>query len=895
VIGKTLAHYEVTELIGKGGMGEVYRARDTKLKRDVALKILPADMADHPERLDRFQREAEVVAGLSHPHIVHMYSVEEDAGVRFLTMELVEGQGLDTMITTEGLPLGRVFEIGIAVADALAAAHEKGVVHRDLKPANVMVGRDGRVKVLDFGLAKLAEDPAASEETVTEVSPLTTEGTMLGTVPYMSPEQLRGLEVDHRSDIFSLGILLYELASGRRPFTGQTNADVMSSILKEAPEPLTQINPSLPHHLGRIVSHCLEKDSRDRYHSAIDVRNELRALRKEVESGVSEVSAGDSSVGKTTTPTGRGKRLWMGLVAAAVVVVALVLILGRGDRTPQTRTSDTTPTESAASEKQATDPNSIAVMAFVNMSSDPEQEYFSDGIAEELLNLLAKIPELKVISRSSAFSYKGKDVPLKQVARELGVAHILEGSVRKAGNQIRVTAQLIEAESDAHLWSETYDRTLDDIFAIQDEIASDVVSQLKVKLLGDLNTGRTDNFEAYDYFLQARHYSRWGLGPSQQDLERAASLLTSALALDESFAQAHAELSMVHSAMYFRGYDPTDARARLAREAAVRAMQLAPEMARAHLAMALFHSRTQYNYELALEELDRAASLAPGDGKILSWKGTMRKRQARYQDALANFERAIQLDPYNSTPVAEALIVCLLIRDFEGARRYASRVVALDPSFRSRSAQARVELYARGDLTTLRSVFESTENLGGSHWASLLVLERNFDKALAALDETIDEPPSMLTMAGDYILRPRSAASDWVLRALIHHWRGERQRVLQATAEASALLRKNDGEFDGVELAIVYALEGRRKEALDEIARARKHLSSRKDPAYGVYVTMREAMVRTILGDDAIAISLLDELLGVDSGAFLALVELNPTWDSLRDHPDYAAMIARHR
>jgi tetratricopeptide (TPR) repeat protein len=318
-------------------------------------------------------------------------------------------------------------------------------------------------------------------------------------------------------------------------------------------------------------------------------------------------------------------------------------------------------------------------------------------------------------------------------------------------------------------------------------------------------------------------------------------------------------------------------------------------MARAHLAMGLFYSRTQDNKVLAVEELDRAANLAPGDGEILSWKGTMRKRQARYQDALAEFEGAIRLDPNNSTPVAEAMIVCLLIRDFDGARRYAGRLVALDPSFLNRSAQARVELYSRGDLTALRSVFESTENLGGSHWASLLVLERDFDGALAALDETIDEPPSMLEMVGDYLLRPRGAAKDRVLRALIYHWRGERERVLQAAAEASALLQKSDEELIGVELAIVYALEGRRQEALDEIARVREQVRSRTDPAYGRYVTVREAMVRTILGDDAIAISLLDELLTVDSGAFLALVELDPTWDSLRDHPDYAAMIARHR
>ncbi len=289
MIGKTLAHYEITALLGKGGMGEVYRAHDTRLKREVALKVLPAEMAAHPDWLQRFQREAETVAGLNHPHIVTLYAVEEVDGLRFLTMELVEGQGLDGMLSSEGLPLAKVFDVGIAVADALAAAHEKGIVHRDLKPANVVVTKDGRVKVLDFGLAKLAEREPESEG-LTLAQPLTEEGSILGTVPYMSPEQLRGEAVDHRSDIFSLGVLLHELATGQRPFQGATNVDVTAAILRDAPQLVTDLKPDLPRHLGRLVARCLEKEPQDRSQSALDIRNELRGLRKEVDSGVSQAS-----------------------------------------------------------------------------------------------------------------------------------------------------------------------------------------------------------------------------------------------------------------------------------------------------------------------------------------------------------------------------------------------------------------------------------------------------------------------------------------------------------------------------------------------------------------------------------------------------------------------------
>ena len=418
--GTQLGTYEILAAIGSGGMGEVYRARDLRLGRDVAIKVLPSEVASSPERLARFDREARTVAGLNHPNIVVLHSIEEEDGIRFLTMELVDGQNLAELISPGGFSVSRILELSIPLADALAAAHERGVVHRDLKPGNVMVTRDGRVKVLDFGLAKLV-DPGSEAKTVLALS---TAGHMVGTVPYMAPEQIRGEDVDVRGDLFALGIIVYELAIGQRPFGGETAVDISHAILRDIPEPLTRLRSDIPNDLERIVSRCLEKNPRERSQSALDVANELRRVQRDLERGHRDAPE----------PAG----------------VA-----------------------------------SIAVLPFVNRSREEDDEYFSDGLADELLNVLAKIRGLRVAARSSAFTFKGKQVTVSEVGKVLNVATVLEGSVRKAGNRVRVSVQLVKVSDGYHLWSETYDRTLDDIFAVQDDIGQSVVNELRSTLLGE--------------------------------------------------------------------------------------------------------------------------------------------------------------------------------------------------------------------------------------------------------------------------------------------------------------------------------------------------------------------------------------------------------------------------
>ena len=622
MIGKKLGHYEILGLLGKGGMGEVYRAHDTRLDRDVALKVLPADLANDSVRLERFQREARIVARLNHPHIVTVYSVEEVDGVHFLTMELVEGQGLDEILSRDGLLPARVLDIGMAVCAALSAAHEKGVIHRDLKPANVRFTKTGFVKVLDFGLAKINENVTSSELDATQAAPITTEGSIMGTVPYMSPEQLRGVRIDARSDLFSLGVLLYEMAAGRRPFGGATNTDVISSILRDTPEPLAQVKPAVPAELGHVVARCLEKTPDARYASAAELREALTAVRASVESG---------SVAHV-----RSSRRWSYVALAGAVIAAGALLVslnrhhGAEPGSPQVVTNTANKT--------------IAVLPFVNMSDDPKQEYFSDGISEELLNMLSKVPELRVAARTSSFSFKGQKIEVPEIAKRLNVDYVLEGSVRRSGEEVRITAQLIHAADGFHVWSETYDRKLTDVFAIQDEIAGDVVKELEVRLLGKAPTARKTDPEAYALYLQSVQLSR---KTSAKAFAQSDTLLYRVLAIDSMYAPAWGALGANFGNRAVSGMmDPQEGFAR-AKEANTHALRIDPEYSPAHAGLGFIAMYGDGNFEAAAQHLQRALSFDPTNGRALGNSATLLNLLGRPEQAIAIWKGITIRDPVN--------------------------------------------------------------------------------------------------------------------------------------------------------------------------------------------------------------------------------------------------------
>ncbi|MCI0601459.1 protein kinase [bacterium] len=594
MIGRTIAHYRITGAIGAGGMGKVYRATDAKLNRDVALKMLPMEMGSNPERLERFQREAKALAALDHPGIVTVYSVEEFDGVHFLTMQLVEGESLDRLIPTGGLPVERIFEIGISLADALAAAHEKGIVHRDFKPANIMVSESGRVKVLDFGLAKVADSaqvvPAGSD-LATEMH--TREGVVMGTAPYMSPEQIDGRDVDARTDIFSLGVVLHEMATGNRPFHGTTAPALLSAILRDPPPDLANLRSDLPEVLIQLIGRCLEKKREQRIQTAKEIRQELEALRRKFDSGVVARQSAENS------------------------------IPGFGGRP------------------------AIAVLPFDNLSRDPEQEYFADGLAEDLITRLSLWRSFPVIARNSSFVYKGKAVDVKQVASDLGVRYVVEGSVRKAGNRVRIAAQLIDATSGEHVWAKTYDRELTDVFAVQDEISEAIAAPLASDLQraehARAQRRDPDNLEAWSLYQRAlpllHRFTR-------TDSDQARALLQRAVVLDPQFSTALARLAELGVWEVVNSWtDTPDRTLEVALAQARKAVTLDPRDAEAHTFLS-FALITAGDSAGALEEARRAVDLNPSFPLALAFLAYLTHMIGQpSEQSIELVQRAMRLSP----------------------------------------------------------------------------------------------------------------------------------------------------------------------------------------------------------------------------------------------------------
>jgi serine/threonine protein kinase len=585
-------------VLGAGGMGEVYRATDTKLAREIALKVLPPGMAGDPDRLARFQREARAVAALNHPNVVTVFSVEESDSVHFITMELVEGQPLDQLISANGLPAARIIEIAGAMAEALAAAHEKGIVHRDLKPANVMVTNDGRVKILDFGLAKDVGSASARDATLTSAGQ-TQGGMVMGTPAYMSPEQVSGRALDHRSDIFSLGVVLHEMATGSRPFEGSSSAELISSILRDTPPSVTDARPELPPDFARVVRRCLEKDPRCRMQTARDLINEFRDLTRIVSR---------SAPASTSAPR---------VIPAA---------------------------DSGAA--RAAEGFWVAVLPFRHKGSDATVEALAEGITEEVITGLSRFSYLRVIAPSSTGKYSNESADVRAISRELGARYVMEGSLRQAGSRLRVGVQLIDAVSGAHLWAETYERTFspDALFELQDDIVPRVVSTvadiqgvLPRNMTEALRNRDPETLTPYEAVLRSfGHHQR--LNAAEHAAARA--VLERAVRQPPDRGDCWAMLSWLYREEYTHSFNPRPDSLGRALTAARRAVDAAPtnHLAHAALAAALFfhHERGAFRAaaerSLALNSMDGLTSAYLGFQIAYSgdWEGVVRWRNAPF-------------------------------------------------------------------------------------------------------------------------------------------------------------------------------------------------------------------------------------------------------------------------
>ncbi len=644
--GQIVSQYRVHQVLGSGGMGVVYRAEDTRLGRPVALKFLLPQYSLEPQAMERFLHEARSASALDHPNVCTVYGVgETDRGHLFLAMACYDGETLKERLARSALPVPEVARIARQILLALGAAHEAGIVHRDLKPGNVMLVADGSVRILDFGLAKVSD------------LTLTGPGLRPGTVAYMSPEQLEGTAVDHRTDLWALGVVLYEMLAGRRPFGGGHDLSTVYAILHDEPAPPSHVRHDTPSVYDRVVDRLLRKERDQRYATAAEVVADLDAAALGMQMASPRV--GGSLRWSRRTGLALGV---LGVVALGGVVAMLA------DRSPRTAPATTT----AATR----DARSVAVLPFIDLSPARDQAYFSDGVTEEILNALAHVPELRVPARTSSFSFKGRDLQVREIARQLGVSTVLEGSVRRDGNRVRITAQLIDATSDTHLWSQTFDREVRDVFAVQTEIARTVTAALKVRL-ADGGPAPAPSAAAHDLYLQGRFY--WNRR-SAADLRRAIQLFGDATRADSTYARAFAGLALAYASLPISGPDaPVMPTLVKAEDAALRAIALDPSLGEAYAALGYTY-HWQWRWADAERALRRATELAPADASAREWYGEHLVKVGRAREAEAEVRRAVMLDPLS--PIANVNLGLVLMLDgrFRESIAHLEQTSRMDPS-----------------------------------------------------------------------------------------------------------------------------------------------------------------------------------------------------------------------
>jgi len=858
--GTMVAHYRIVEKIGAGGMGEVYLVEDTKLKRKVALKFLPTQFSGDADFKARFVREAEATAKLNHPNIVTIYEVSEYQGRPFFAMELVEGQSLRDLAKGKELGIDRIIELAIQVCDGLSAAHEKQVVHRDIKPSNIVIDAYGRPKVLDFGLAAIQ----GGEH-------LTKTGSTLGTVRYMSPEQVQGQEVDHRSDLFSLGVVLYELIAGRTPFEKDNEAATLKAITQDSPEPLARYKADIPDELQRTVSKLLEKDPSLRYQHADGVISDLKRMITPTQSSMAVTAAKK----KSTLPLA---------ALALVIIAALVVVWIR-----YWPSDDSVQVISSSPERKM-----LAVLPFENLGS-PDDEYFAAGITDEITAKLASIKALRVTSRTSAVQYKQTDKSLKQIGKELGVDYILEGTIRwdKSGDtdRVRIIPQLIRVSDDSHIWAETYERAIKQIFAVQANIATQIARALNVALLEPeelmLKEEPTQNIEAYHYYLGGLELWNDGAG-----VEQSIPMLKKAVELDSSFYQAHSLLAHYYGYRHINGMCEAEPCCELAEEAAKKAIRFADGLPDGSVGLGFYHYYCSRDYESAIELFGRVLESQPSNVDLMWAIGYVYRRSGRWEEGLAMMRQAYQLSPAVFGDVHTLAMTLLYMHRLEEAQQIVDDFLELEPqNYRALGWKSSLIWLTTGDsvqtLEAMKTVDLHSPRPYAEYWFEVFDLFMGrFRSAIGRREipgsyEFADSVEFYLSRGYSYrqLDEPKLSFIYYDSALMVAEQRDESQP---------------DDAFNMMDLAEAYAGLGRKEEAIKVAETASQLLPVSMDALQGARINWSLAYVYTEVGEYDKAIDLLEWLMANPSMLQFIDLRMMPEWDPLRDHPRFQALLEKY-
>ncbi|MFB0565995.1 MAG: protein kinase [Candidatus Aminicenantaceae bacterium] len=878
--GYTFAdRYQIIEELGTGGMGRVYRVLDTKLNEEVALKLLKSEIASDKKTLDRFSNELKIARKIVHKNVGRMFDLNEERGTSFIAMEYVPGEDLKSFIR-RAAPLSATRSISIAkqICEGLSEAHRLGVIHRDLKPSNIMIDKEGNARIMDFGIARSLKAKG-----------MTGEGVIIGTPEYMSPEQVEGKDVDQRSDIYSLGVILYEMVTGNVPFEGETPFSLAMKHKTEPPPDPRDINTQVPEELSAVVLRCMEKDREKRYQSTGELLTELSRIEK----GFSRTDAILSKRElKAEIPR---KRLQYFIVPGILLLAAILITAGYFIFE---RVFQKGKLESAALSASAR--KMIVVLPFENLGP-PMDEYFAEGMTEEITSRLANIKALGVIARESAAQYADTDKTVQQIGEELGVDYVLGGTVRWARSQeglgrVRITPKLIQTSDNTYLWAGDYEHVIDDIFEIQSEIAQSVVEKLGVTLLEPerraIEVPPTENIDAYQAYLRGR----WHAGRPHFTLENWNLVIQSyqqAVELDPSFALAYAELSKAHSRLYFFQHDLSEKRREMARKAANRAFELASESSKIHLVLSYYYLWAFRDSQQALRELEIAEKGMPHNAEVMQAKAYIYELQGRFEEARDAFKNAFEISPRNASLPTELMFVYWYTRRYPQAIEAANQAIALAPDeVWPYLGKAFVYWSWKGKTEEARSALEA---ISKSHswlpwaWFWQEMIDGRYREAIKRLSLTSGEwirlkmfarPKSMLSaFAYELLNEPRLARRDY--------------ESAQLSLEAEIKKWPEDPRLHS-SLGIVYAHLGRKENAIQMGKRAVELFPVSRDAVYGIPYAIDLAFIYTTLGEYEEALTQIEYLLSKPSWVSVSWLRHDPRWIPLLDHPEFKPLLGKY-